>query len=748
MKLSTPVVLLAWSSLLAFPALAQTQIGGGTCNSSTLNGTYELSLSGRQVTSAGAVSKVLNAVGTAAFDGQSKVTLTMTANIVSAAQNFGNPLVYSGTYSLQSNCLGSVSITTGDTATFNLESFNIPAGTTTANTFQLYGSDATYAYSGGGNIQPSTCPTTLMGIHEFNGTGSTLSGTSFTGTLDVAGVLTFDGQGTVTANWTQASNTNTTTISATGTYLVTPGCLASATLTDTASNKYTMSLSIYSTAPDFVVEVSSPQEIFQGSGSAALPAAAAGTCSASNLNGTYELQLAGRQVTAAGITVKILQATGAATFDGASKVSFAMTGNSINGTQAFGAALAYSGTYTLPSNCQGSISITTGDTATFSLVAYSVNATTQVAAAFTIVGTDATFAYNTSGNLQPAACSVSTLSGSWPFSATGSSLSGAAVNGVADVLGLLTFDGQGNATGNWTTSSNTATTTVTASGTYSVTSACLGSVTLADSANNKYSWSVSVFGAAANNFLFAVSNAAAIFTGTGRAAFVNPGLAVVNAASFTAGATPAGSVFTVFGFGLATGQSQPSTIPLPTTVLTTTVTVNGEPAPIFYVNQTQINAQMPEDIQPGLATVIVKNGSATSNSVAVTVPATGTPGIVVYGQNRAVVVNQNNSVNSTTAPAKVGDVVVAYFTGGGPVTAAGKLVTGAPTPSGLSPVSGSNTVTVGGVTATTAYIGLTPGGIGLYQANFTIPKVAAGDRPLVITIAGQASNRPLIAISN
>jgi len=43
---------------------------------------------------------------------------------------------------------------------------------------------------------------------------------------------------------------------------------------------------------------------------------------------------------------------------------------------------------------------------------------------------------------------------------------------------------------------------------------------------------------------------------------------------------------------------------------------------------------------------------------------------------------------------------------------------------------------------------LTPGGIGLYQANFTIPKVAAGDRQLVITIAGQASNRPLIAISN
>ena len=742
MNLRHTVKLLGWSCLMVSPVFAQTQIGGGTCNSSTLNGTYELSMSGRQVTSAGAVSKVLHAVGTAAFDGQSKVTLTMTANIVSAAQNFGTPLVYSGTYSLQSNCLGSVTITTGDTATFNLESFN------SGNSFQLYGSDATYAYSGGGNIQPTTCPTTLMGVHEFNATGNTISGTSFTGTLDVAGVMNFDGQGNLTANWTQASNTNTTTVSATGTYSVTPGCLASATLTDTASNKYTVSLSIFSAAPDFVVEVATAQVLFQGSGSAALPAAVAGTCSASTLNGTYEFQLAGRQVTAAGVTVKIAQDAGTVTFDGQGKVSATMTTNIVSGTQSFGIPLTVSGTYTLQSNCQGSVSITTGDTATFSVVAYSVNATTQVAAAFVLVGTDATFAYNGSGNMQPAACSVSTLSGSWPFSATGSSLSGAAVNGVADVLGLLTFDGQGNATGNWTTSSNTATTTITTTGTYSVTSACLGTITLADSANNKYAFSVSVFGAFANNFLFAASNPASIFTGTGRAAFVNPGLAVTNAASFASGATPAGSVFTVFGSGLATGQAQPSNIPLPTTALTTTVTVNGEAAPLFYVSPTQINAQMPEDIQPGLATVIVKNGNSTSNSVAVTVPATGTPGIVVYGQNRAVVVNQNSSVNSTTAPAKVGDVVVAYFTGGGPVTASGKLVTGAPTPSGLSPVSGSSSITVGGVTATSAYIGLTPGGIGLYQANFTIPKVAAGDRQLVITIAGQASNRPLIAISN
>jgi uncharacterized protein (TIGR03437 family) len=158
---------------------------------------------------------------------------------------------------------------------------------------------------------------------------------------------------------------------------------------------------------------------------------------------------------------------------------------------------------------------------------------------------------------------------------------------------------------------------------------------------------------------------------------------------------------------------------------------------------------MPWDIPGGsVATVIVKNGTSTSNAAAVYVPATGTPGISVYGNNRAVVVNTDGNVNSTTDTALVGDQVVAYFTGGGPVTATGKLVTGAPAPNGLSPLTGSTTITVDGVSAVVKYIGLTPGSIGLYQANFVIPQVAKGTYSVVITIAGQASNNPLISIGN
>ena len=77
MKLSSTAVRFLFAGLLAAPLLAQTQIGGGICNSSSLNGTYALSLSGRQVNSSGAFLSVLQANGSATFDGLSTVTIAI-----------------------------------------------------------------------------------------------------------------------------------------------------------------------------------------------------------------------------------------------------------------------------------------------------------------------------------------------------------------------------------------------------------------------------------------------------------------------------------------------------------------------------------------------------------------------------------------------------------------------------------------------------------------------------------------------
>ena len=141
---------------------------------------------------------------------------------------------------------------------------------------------------------------------------------------------------------------------------------------------------------------------------------------------------------------------------------------------------------------------------------------------------------------------------------------------------------------------------------------------------------------------------------------------------------------------------------------------------------------------------------AQRNTVGVVVPATAVPGIAIqYPTNQAVVVNQDQSENTPAAPAHVGDTVVAYFTGGGPVQAAAPLVTGSASPNGLSPVIESVKVAVGGQTATVVnYTGLTATLVGVYQVNFVIPQVGAGQRDLVLTINGTASAVTTISIAN
>jgi uncharacterized protein (TIGR03437 family) len=227
----------------------------------------------------------------------------------------------------------------------------------------------------------------------------------------------------------------------------------------------------------------------------------------------------------------------------------------------------------------------------------------------------------------------------------------------------------------------------------------------------------------------------------------NPGLSVANAAGISGG-TPPGSLFSIYGSGLSTSTAQPGGTTYPTTLGGASVTVNGELAPLTYASPTQVNAQMPLDITPGVATVVVKVGTTASNSVAATVPATAVPGLFISGANRAIVQNYPSyTTNSPSSPAPAGSVIVAYFTGGGPVQGGSILVTGHPVPSQAFPVTETSSATIGGITATIDYAGLTPGFIGLYQANIVVPKIAAGDHNLVITIGGTASPAALISTS-
>lgn len=736
-------VLMCLSCLVPAPLLAQTTIGGGTCNSATLNGVYALTLTGRQVNSAGGFTGVFQGNGSAVFDGLSKVTIALTADTnqaVGAAQN------WSGTYTVQANCGGTLTITTGGSASFNLLIFS------GGSNFQVSGSDSTFTYSGSGDTQPSGCSAgSFSGTYQFNAQGFVLAGNTVAGAETSVGLLTFDGVNKITVNITTAApGAPSTPVALTGTYTAAASCTATATLSDGKGGNYVMSFTVFNQVKTYasgvyVALAQSSKFILQGVSRALYGQPgndATATCSPADLNGTYALTLNGRAISAAGIFTGALQGNGTATFDGAGKVTINGTGNTNLLT---GVTLTFNGTYTVSANCTGTLNITTTGPVTFALVEW--NGGKQL----NISGADANYVYAGNGSAtKPPACATPSVSGTYTYTATGFLLQGTTPGGTGEENGVLQFDGQGNLTANLAVfTAGAAPTQLTATGTYTVNSTCLGSATVTDSGGNATAVKFVVMGNYGENVDLLESSPKFIRTGVAHSAFTNPSQAIGNVASYAYSATPPGSVFVLFGQNLATRASAASTTPLPTTLLTTSVTVNGEPAPLFYVDSGQIDAQLPWDI-PGntVATVVVKNGNATSNAAAMFIPATGTPGISVYGTNRAVVVNQNGSVNSPSASASVGDEVVAYFTGGGPVQAAGKLTTGAPSPNGLSPVTGQNSVSVGNVQARVDYIGLTPGSVGLYQANFFVPQIARGTYPVVITIAGQASNNPLMTVGN
>jgi uncharacterized protein (TIGR03437 family) len=221
---------------------------------------------------------------------------------------------------------------------------------------------------------------------------------------------------------------------------------------------------------------------------------------------------------------------------------------------------------------------------------------------------------------------------------------------------------------------------------------------------------------------------------------------VANGASFAGGAPGApGSLVTIFGDFGGSSTAQATSLPLPVTLGETSATINGVSVPLYFVNNGQINAQVPWETAVGPANAVVTSSGVASTPVQFTVAA-ATPGIFTFGANRAVAQNQDLSVNDTGNPAAVGSIITVYLTGGGVVDNA--IATGAAAPnSPLSRVTAPFSATIGGQTAVVAFLGMTPGLVGVVQADIKVPSLSPGDYPLVITIGGVKSNAPLVTIS-
>jgi uncharacterized protein (TIGR03437 family) len=210
------------------------------------------------------------------------------------------------------------------------------------------------------------------------------------------------------------------------------------------------------------------------------------------------------------------------------------------------------------------------------------------------------------------------------------------------------------------------------------------------------------------------------------------------------GSVAPGGLTSIYGSGLAAGTESATGFPLPTSLAGASVTVGGFPAPMLYASSGQVNFQIPFEVPPGTAvfTVFVNGAAVASGPLNVLATA---PGVFMMDGGRAAVVNQNGSLNSLGSPASAGSVVSVYATGLGGVSP--QVASGAPAPSGsIAYTNASVTVTVGTATGQLQFAGLAPGFAGLYQVNFVVPSLPAGQYALRISAGDSVSNVATIAV--
>jgi len=191
-----------------------------------------------------------------------------------------------------------------------------------------------------------------------------------------------------------------------------------------------------------------------------------------------------------------------------------------------------------------------------------------------------------------------------------------------------------------------------------------------------------------------------------------------------------GMLVSVFGTNLAASEQLASTLPLPLTMGGVSATVNGVAAPLLYVSPDQLNIQIPYETTTGTALLAVSNnGLVATNSFTVSASAPG-----LFTQNQ-----QGTGPITATSSGGRGQQFALYVTGAGEVSppiATGAVPTGTQVPVPLLPVS----VTVGGVAANLAYVGLPSWSVGTLQVNFTVPQNAPlGAQPVVVTVGSASS---------
>ncbi len=208
--------------------------------------------------------------------------------------------------------------------------------------------------------------------------------------------------------------------------------------------------------------------------------------------------------------------------------------------------------------------------------------------------------------------------------------------------------------------------------------------------------------------------------------------AAVNAAAFQDGAPLApGSIVSLFGTFPSSVTAAAPSYPLPRKLGETELMIDGRAAPLFYVSPGQLNAQIPFATASGQVLAEVRVGGQSLGRAPVTIVPSA-PGFFAA-------VNQGGALNSSSAPARRGQLLVLYGTGLGAVNP--PIDDGAAAGSAIRQGVAVPNVFLMGRQLPVQFSGLAADFAGLWQINLTLPDDAptGPDLPLTVVL-GQTSN--------
>lgn len=218
---------------------------------------------------------------------------------------------------------------------------------------------------------------------------------------------------------------------------------------------------------------------------------------------------------------------------------------------------------------------------------------------------------------------------------------------------------------------------------------------------------------------------------------------VVSAADGSAAVAP-GGLISIYGSNMASTNMATSTIPLPTGMGQACAVINGQLTPLIFVSPSQINAQLPSNVNGKATITIHTQGGVSGNyyfNVNFTAPSVFQSGTAGPLTGLATVVRADNGQLVTpTNPVHSGDTLIIYLTGLGATVPS--VQDGTAAPSGvLATALMAPQLALGGDTLGVLYAGLVPGLVGVYQINAVVPLHAPQGLsvPLVISQGGAST---------